>query len=424
MRHSKDLRFFLLICVLAKMIFSCSGGGGSDPSSTGTVVPQTTGTSVTQTVDSEGGNVSHTLGFTIDFYENSVPGPTDIFIEDVTNHSSLPSGITASSKAFKAGPEGIEFDVPVKVTFSRLAADINTDISRLGIFRWNGSDWTALGTFVEDDKLSAYTTGFSIFVAGKPEDIWKKFEFVNYGTEPANLIPWTWTLRDSLFDPYPFRISIHVPGAPYNQTRPTVWLPQGCYTFCYDFDLYEYNTWNWIEVHNFKGTDTPVWDTCLSASDSLAVPPLVSIDTTYGYNNGLCANAPGPDGSSSGPGGTSGCANIGGSWNLTIKTTEKSILDDGTIWGPDTWTNSVSSFVDQKDCDFSITGLPEVINGSINGNTISGNLPWVIDNDPCPPIGLGGTASENLISLSGSGTCVNNNVGQRWEITVVITMSP
>ena len=409
----------MIVLLLVAALIGCGGGGSGESTHNST---EHTGEVVTESVTPDGGTIRHPKGFSVEFPENCVSSPIEVSIEDVAVPQSLPHTIPASSLAFKASPEGMIFDEPVKITFSNTAFFNASDQEASCLFRWNGSAWISLGTFVEDNVVSAFTEGFSIFVAGKPEDIWKKFEFFNYGTEPANLIPWTWTLNNTQFNAYPFGVSVNVPGAPNNWTNPAAWLPQGCYTFCYEFELYNVNTLNWIVVHNFKGVE---WDTCLSEIDSLVVPPVVFIDTTYGYQNGPCPAPPGPAGGNSGGGGGGGTS-IAGTWPATINLIEKVTFDDGEVWGPYEWDHSFDAVILQDGSNFTIV-LPddEDISGSIDGDTVSGSLPWDIDDVQCPPIGMGGTISGNTLTMSGSGSCRSDYLEKTWDssVVVVVTMS-
>jgi hypothetical protein len=424
----------LFLILIASYLIGCGGGGGggggaedSTQNPTGNI-----GSVVTESVSLDGGTISHSKGFTVLFPENCLSSPTTISLEDVAIPASLPFGTTASSLAFKASPDGIKFDIPVKISFSNISSLFAENPEELCIFRWNGTAWTSLGTIAEDNSLSAFTEGFSIFVTGKPEDIWKKFEFFNFGNQPARLIPWTWALNNTLFNTYPFNVSVNVPGAPYNQTGPTAWLPQGCYTFCYEFNLYDVNTWSWVIVHNFKGVE---WDTCLSQYDSLVVPPLVFIDTTYGYQNGPCPAPPGPAGGGGGNGGNGGGGggggiSIAGTWPASATYTSSIILDDGTVYASWGDTYSWNTTILQEGSNFTLTlqSSGAVISGSIDGNTVSGSVPWYDDdyvNTQCPPIGMGGTIAGSTLTLSGSGSCRKDEEEETHytDAVIVVTLS-
>ena len=78
-----------------------------------------------------------------------------------------------------------------------------------------------------------------------------------------------------------------VPGAAadYPPER-QIWLPLGCYEFCYEWWIYNPYEFKREEVHNFEGD--AIWQHCLDDQTGLASGESVWIDTTYGDYEGPC----------------------------------------------------------------------------------------------------------------------------------------
>lgn len=132
----RSLRGALCAAVVAALA-ACGGGGSSDaaggtgstagasppPSGTSTYQPAPagtpTGTPVTQTIDAAGGTVvSADARLTLSIPAGALSSPTDITIQPITN-----TGPNGSGVAYRLGPEGTTFAVPVTLTFTLSGAE-------------------------------------------------------------------------------------------------------------------------------------------------------------------------------------------------------------------------------------------------------------------------------------------------------------
>ncbi|MFN8668162.1 MAG: Ig-like domain-containing protein [Gemmatimonadaceae bacterium] len=148
--------------------------GVSKGTTTVTATSETKSASAVITVN-EGGYVTASGGtvvalggdLTLDFPAGAVPGGTSITVETSTQPAATPaSGVFPATTFYKLGPDGITFPTPVTVT---LKYDPTTlppwgTRKRLGLQRWNGTQWSALTNISVDTvahTISGKTPGFS-----------------------------------------------------------------------------------------------------------------------------------------------------------------------------------------------------------------------------------------------------------------------
>lgn len=62
------------------------------------------------------------------------------------------------------------------------------------------------------------------------------------------------------------------------------------------------------------------------------------------------------------------------------------------------------------------------VTGAVGGDTVAAGIPWDIDDAQCPPIGAGGAITGASIAMSGSGSCDNQDIGKRRDVSVTITL--
>jgi hypothetical protein len=202
----------------------------------------------------------------------------------------------AISKAFKISPKGLVLNNPAKITFQSSASNGTETESgtSVGIFRWDGSNWDSMGYFPDDGDLSVSAATFSIFVRVEiiQPEVWKKFVFLNKGNDPANLMVWRARPYDAISYPAgSWRGSVNIPDASADYPERSLWLPLGCYEFCYEWMIYNTTEFKREMVHNFEGNT--ISQHCLDDQTGLASGQSVWIDTTYGEYNGPCGSPPG-----------------------------------------------------------------------------------------------------------------------------------
>lgn len=280
---------FILLFMAFALLNACGGGGDSGSDSEVPAPVNNSDSITTERIDSTGGIIIHPKGLMVDFPEGCLSEVADISIQEVPLPSPLPDGIKAVSTAFKISPDGLKLDSPAKVTVQPSAVNHAAgDDTLAGMYRWDGVEWEPIGHYFEDDNISATTVTFSTFVRVEiiyPEQ-WKKFVFLNKGNDPANLIV-------STSRPYAgpqIGGSVHVPDASADYPERVIWLPLGCYEFCYEWYIYNPFEFKREMVHNFEGD--AVWQHCLDDQTGLATGESVWIDTTYGDYDGPCGPRP------------------------------------------------------------------------------------------------------------------------------------
>ena len=226
-RYGLTIGVLLIAMMLA---FSGCAGGGSDNNNDREKVETT--------IDRAGGDITLSSGFTVTFPEGAVDQPLLVSVEETTLHSPLPGNITASSPVYKIDADNIKLAMPATITFPATGIDPSTQEGEVGIYRWDGTQWTFAGGGLKDNNISTSVDSFSVFIIGTGRALHFPVEFEpHFNTYDPVVKPYRYILAHPDLDaPIAANKAVVVFAPPFDYPTAKMYLPQGSYTFCMEWE--------------------------------------------------------------------------------------------------------------------------------------------------------------------------------------------
>lgn len=241
---------------------------------------------VAGSINSSGGTLEHPAGFSLDFPEGTFDDDVDVSIELIDLPEVLPNGIELSSEVFEVNLGGHNPQKCVNLSFDLSAENVGAKEGTLGIYRWDGKEWSYTGGNIRDNRIQTGTQAFSSFVIGTGRSLHKKFRFNNMGENNAMVFIDDYTLAHPDLDA-PISDDWGTPC--FSLANEPIggnlgWYPQGKYQFCADWIDTLYGDTLYDRRHRIEyGYHT------LHENTSLIVPPIVYIHTSLaGSDCGPC----------------------------------------------------------------------------------------------------------------------------------------
>jgi hypothetical protein len=271
----------LLVVFALLFLLGCDSGGGSSDNSGDETAVET----ADETIDELGGTITLPSGFTLDFPEGATELPVAIKVEKTTLPAALPENITAVSSAYKIDAENVKLNEPAKIIFP--AKDIDPSISEgeISVYRWDGSEWTVVGGWLKDNTVIVSVDSFSVFILGTGRALHFPVEFDNFWVgEPVIVKVYRYTLAHPDIDaPISAAKSTVVFPPPNNWPEARMYLPQGSYSFCFEWDEDNIAEDKIERYYAFHGSLPGSPAATLHENSSYVVPESVSLNYTEKY---------------------------------------------------------------------------------------------------------------------------------------------
>jgi len=342
------------------------------------------------TVDETGGIVEDPTGFTIEFPAGALSDSASVSLSEVTLPAALPGNIIAGGRAYKIdGLDGVALNTPVTISFTQTNVDTSLPGGALGIYRWDGTEWTFVGGVLDTQTgtVSTEVSSFSVFILGTGASLHKTITFNNIDLLYDYVVsPYQYSLSYPLMDSPISSLSVAVFARPTYTARMS--LAQGIYTFCMDWDTgiadeQDRKIYNHRIMGSYPGDPAIV----VTEETNQTVPPLIHVGITGATYVGRC---PGPI--NMGPDVTAGTGINLGDPEVTLTWNNDNDLD---LWvsgpaGTISWNNEAPladtgqlDVDDVCDLDFMIGG-PEHIYWSGQSQLFTGEYEvWVNHFDQC-----------------------------------------
>ncbi len=256
----------LFLCWVSLLI-ACGGGGGG---SSGDGGGNGGSPDVTQIIGPEGGRIELPSGARIDIPAGALDITEEISFSSATIPSNLPDRIVAVS-AFIVEPDGLVFNIPVTITCP-IPEDLSQESGAIGIYRFDGQQWSYVGGNKDAGKVSAEIRGFSSFVLGGAPMTHKRVQFNNTGLDDVVVRVYEYSLADP-------DLGVDVDTSAVAWVAPLyparMLLPLGSYSFCVDWDQ---GTGN--RKHKILGSlpENPI--VTLVENTNFLAPPIVAVGST------------------------------------------------------------------------------------------------------------------------------------------------
>jgi hypothetical protein len=220
--------------------------------------------------------------------------PTTVRITETSLPYFLPPLITAVSKVVKVELVGDSLCLPVTLQFPLTGVPTGTPIGRVGIYRWDGVQWSLVGgtRTADGTGIQGSVAEFSMFVLGTGPSLHKPVEFNPHmnSNNPVVSIRQYRLAHPELDAPPGQSVVVFRRAIVINEAR--MILPQGSYSFCYDWEEGRVDAQgNLIYYHAFIGElpDHPA--VSLNEDSNDLVPPVLNL-----YSDpaglGLCDSRP------------------------------------------------------------------------------------------------------------------------------------
>lgn len=268
------------VAILVAMVFALSGcaeEGGDDNNNVSEKVETT--------IDTVGGNITLSSGFTVTFPEGAVDQPLLVSVEETTLPSPLPGNITASSPVYKIDANNIKLVMPATITFPATGFDPSTQEGEVGIYRWDGTQWTFAGGGLKDNNISTSVNSFSVFITGTGRALHFPVEFDNFWTgEPGVVSVDRYVLAHPDLDaPIAATKAAAVFPPPFNWPTARMYLPQGSYSFCFEWNEEDIIEDKINRFYAFTGSLPSSPAAGLNENSSYVVPAYVSLNDSPKY---------------------------------------------------------------------------------------------------------------------------------------------
>ncbi len=280
-------RKFVMLMASVGLVFGlmtgCGGGSSGDSGTAPVVSPVDTVDPVTKTIDESGGVIELSSGFKVTFPEGAVEGSTQVTISETSMPAALPSGIQSKSSAYKISTSHGQLNLPAELKFP---GETVSSTNKVAVYRWDEVErqWKfAGGEYGDDDTVKTQIDGFSVYIIGAGELVYKPVEFSQLGSFHMGVHVSEYTFDNPL---QITRLASQAattawkPGSPGLSDIGRMTLPQGKYSFCADW-------WNDGSVGVEKGWyhkligDLPnnmaIW---LSKNSDELIPPRISLGST------------------------------------------------------------------------------------------------------------------------------------------------
>ncbi len=217
------------VAIFVAMAFAFSGCSGSDDNNDREKVEKT--------IDSNGDVITLSSGFSVTFPEGAVDQPLLVSVAETKLPASLPGDITAASPVYKIDADNIKLAVPATITFPATGIDPSTQEGEVGIYRWDGTQWTFAGGGLKDSNISASVDSFSVFIIGTGRALHFPVEFEpHFNTYDPIVKPYRYILAHPDLDaPIAANKAVAVLAPPFDYPTARMYLPQGSYTFCMEW---------------------------------------------------------------------------------------------------------------------------------------------------------------------------------------------
>jgi len=127
--------------------------------------------------------------------------------------------------------------MPVTISFSKLNLDASLPQGALGIYRWDGTEWSFVGGVLvaQAGTVSTEVRSFSVFVLGTGASLHKTITFTNGDLLYDYVVsPYQYSLAHPMMDSPISSLSVAVFARAGHTARMS--LAQGIYTFRIDWD--------------------------------------------------------------------------------------------------------------------------------------------------------------------------------------------
>ena len=265
-----------ILVTMMVALSGCGGGGGDTPPPTD---------SAEATIGTEGGTIKLSSGFTVTFPEGAVDDPLLVSVEETALPGPLPGDITASSPAYKIDASNIKLAMPATITFPATGIDPSTQEGEVGIYRWDGTQWTFAGGGLKDNVISTSVNSFSAFIIGTGRALHFPVEFDNWWTgEPGVVSVDRYILAHPDIDaPISATKAAAVFPPPNDWPTARMYLPQGSYSFCFEWDEEDIIEDKIIRYYAFTGSLPSQPAASLNENSSYVVPEYVSLGDSPKY---------------------------------------------------------------------------------------------------------------------------------------------